>query len=166
MSEPRLALATYNVHDCVGRNGGFDPDRIAAVLLELDADAIALQELHWRPDKALHLLDDFASRLGYTALAGPTLLRERGHYGNAVLSRLPVLDAQRIDLSVSGREPRGAIEAMLDSPHGTVHLIATHLGLKPAERRSQIQQLLARPVPPAAAHVLGLSRGRPQGMAT
>jgi endonuclease/exonuclease/phosphatase family metal-dependent hydrolase len=154
MSGSRLTLATYNVHDCIGRDGRFNPERIAAVLQELDADAVALQEVHWHPGKARHLLDDFASRLGCTALAGPTLLHERGHYGNAVLSRLPVLNVQRIELSVPGREPRGALEAMLGSSHGTLHLIATHLGLKPAERRLQMQRLLAHPAPRAAAHVL------------
>ena len=107
----RLVVATYNVHRCVGRDGRFDPERTLAVLRELDADAIALQELQWQPAGALHLLEELALKLGYVALAGPTLLRGDGHYGNAVLTRLAVHEADSVDLSVRGREPRGAASA-------------------------------------------------------
>lgn len=133
----RLRLATYNVHGCA------DPARTAEVLRALDADVIALQELRWRPWDALHVLDDLAGRLGYTPLAGPTLLRPDGHYGNALLTRLPVVETRLEDLSVPGREPRGALGALLRAGRGTLTVIATHLGLAPWERRKQMQRLLA-----------------------
>jgi endonuclease/exonuclease/phosphatase family metal-dependent hydrolase len=139
----RVALATYNVHGCVGSDGREDRARILDVLRALDADAIALQELRWRPAEALHLLDELAAGLGYQALAGPTLLRPDGHYGNALLTRLPVQDSRLEDLSVPGREPCGALAAVLRAPGGLVTVIATHLGLAPAERRRQMRRLLA-----------------------
>ena len=40
----RLTFASYNIHKAVGLDGRRDPDRIIAVLRELDADIIALQE--------------------------------------------------------------------------------------------------------------------------
>jgi endonuclease/exonuclease/phosphatase family metal-dependent hydrolase len=149
-----IVVATYNVHRCVGRDGRFDPERTLAVLRELDADAVALQELQWRPDDAMHLLQELSLKLGYAALAGPTLLRADGHYGNAVLTRLPVLDTATVDLSVPGREPRGALLALLETPAGPLRLIATHLGLRPYERRLQMRRLLALPRERAAATVL------------
>jgi len=133
----RLTLATYNVHGCA------DPARTAAVLRALEADVIALQELRWRPWEALHVLDELAARLGYTPLAGPTLLRPDGHYGNALLTRLPVSQVRLEDLSVPGREPRGALAAVLRTARDPVTVIATHLGLAPGERRRQMQRLLA-----------------------
>lgn len=133
----RLAVATYNVHGCV------DVSRTTAVLRALDADVIALQELRWRPWDALHVLDDLAARLNYTPLAGPTLLRPDGHYGNALLTRLPVIEVKPVDLSVPGREPRGALAAVLRTPRDPLTVIATHLGLAPGERRQQMQRLLA-----------------------
>ena len=39
-----LRVATYNVHECVGTDGRQDPDRIASVVSELNADIVALQE--------------------------------------------------------------------------------------------------------------------------
>jgi endonuclease/exonuclease/phosphatase family metal-dependent hydrolase len=149
-----LVVATYNVHRCVGRDGRSDPARTLEVLRELDADVIALQELQWQPRDALHLLQEFALELGYVALAGPTLLQASGHYGNAVLTRLAVRATETLDLSVPGREPRGALDALLDSPGGTLRLLATHLGLRPYERRAQMRRLLARPRGAASATVL------------
>ncbi len=138
-----LRIATYNVHRCIGRDGRYDPARTLSVLRELDCDVLALQEIHWRPDDAVHLLNDFAARLGYFAVPGPTLLDPSGHYGNALLTRLPVGSVKRIDLSVAQREPRGALDVTLDSDQGNLRILATHLGLIPTERRTQIRRLMA-----------------------
>jgi endonuclease/exonuclease/phosphatase family metal-dependent hydrolase len=138
----RISVATYNVHGCVGADGRFDPGRVLRVLRALDADVIALQELRWRPDEALHVLADLAGRMEYTALAGSTLMRPDGHYGNALLTRLPVLATLQVDLSVPGREPRGALQATLRAGAGTLDVIATHLGLGPGERRTQMRHVL------------------------
>ncbi len=139
----RLVAATYNVHGCIGGDGRRDRARTQAVLRELDADVIAVQELEWRPEAALHMLETFAQQMGYTAIAGPTLLRADGHYGNALLTRLAVRQVKRLDLSVPGREPRGAIDAVLETERGAVRVLATHLGLRAGERRKQMQRLLA-----------------------
>ena len=43
--QPWLTVATYNIHDAIGADGEFAPERIAAVIAELNADVIALQEI-------------------------------------------------------------------------------------------------------------------------
>ncbi len=139
-----LAVATYNVHQCVGGDGRYDPARTLAVARDLDADLLALQELRWNPADALHLLHEFGEALGCRTLAGPTLLRPDGHYGNAILTRLEVTHVARIDLSVVGREPRGALDAEVTKAGMRVRVIATHLGLRPGERRQQVHRLLAQ----------------------
>jgi len=152
-----LKVATYNVHRCVGRDGRKDVARVLDVLRELDADVVALQELEWRPAAALDLLADFARELGYAGIAGPTLLEGTGHYGNAVLTRLPAHGVRRVDLSVPGREPRGALDLVLDAPHSALRVIATHLGLLPAERRLQVRRILGllAPVRPEPVVLMG-----------
>lgn len=137
-----MRIATYNIHACVGADGRFEPERIVKVLHEMDADVIALQEVEHHSIDGYDLLDYLAAKTGLTAIAGPTLLRETRHYGNAVLTRLPVLAVTRIDLSLPLREPRGAIEVMLDWRGQHLQLVATHLGLKPWERRQQVGRLL------------------------
>ena len=143
-----LTLATYNVHGCVGADGRHDPGRVAAVLAELDADVVALQELAWQPDAALNLLHDLARRLGCHSIAGPTLLRRAGHYGNALLTRWPADAVTRIDLSLAGREPRGALDVRLHAPATDLRVVATHLGLSPRERRLQTKAQVAALGPP------------------
>lgn len=137
-----LTLATYNIHACIGGDGKFDPARIAAVLRELDADIIALQEVEHHSVDELDLLEYLAYQTGHEAIAGPTLFRETRHYGNALLTRLPIQSFKHIDLSVAGYEPRGAIEATFNIAGYELQVIATHLGLKPSERRWQVKKLL------------------------
>jgi endonuclease/exonuclease/phosphatase family metal-dependent hydrolase len=138
-----ITVATYNVHRCIGRDGRFDSDRTLDMLDKLDADVIALQELEWQAEEALSLLHQFAAHLNYHAVAGPTLLQQTGHYGNALLTRLPIQNVRRHDLSVDGREPRGALDVFLACEGTPVRIVATHLGLRPAERRTQVERLLA-----------------------
>ena len=40
-----LRIVTYNIHKCRGMDARVRPERISAVLAELDADIIALQEV-------------------------------------------------------------------------------------------------------------------------
>lgn len=138
----RMRLATYNIHTGIGTDGRFDPHRVARVLQELDADVVALQEVEQHAVGDIDLLEFLAASGGYEALAGPTLLRDTRDYGNAVLTRLPVVSAQRIDLSLAQREPRGALEVMLDWQGQRLQVVATHLGLRPGERRRQVGRLL------------------------
>lgn len=139
-----ITLATYNIHSCVGRDGRYDPDRTLAVLRELDCDVIALQELQWQPEEALDLLYHLAANLALQPIAGPTVLRHKGHYGNALLTRLPLQDVQQVDLSLPGHEPRGALDVTLTGTWGELRVIATHLGLRPWERYQQVRRLLGR----------------------
>lgn len=138
-----LRIATYNIHACIGRDKQFDPQRVVDVIRNIDADVIALQEVEHHMVDDLDLLQFIAKEAGYQAYAGPTMKRGQRNYGNAVLSRLPVTNKLTRDLSVDGREPRGLIELQLEIHGQTVLILATHLGLRPAERRLQTEQIIA-----------------------
>ncbi len=139
----RLRLATYNIHGAIGTDGRRDPARIARVLEELDAEAIALQEVESQQGHP-GVLELLASATAMRAVAGPTMLKPDRTYGNALLTRCEIVAVQRVDLSVPAREPRGAIDVGLTCHGTTLRILATHLGLRPAERRRQIRSLLAR----------------------
>lgn len=134
-----IRVATYNIHACVGIDRRYDPDRIARVIRDIDADVIALQEVdHRRPRwQELQVLDYLAGTLNMTAIPGPAVHEDAGDYGNAVLTRLPIAASRRIDLSIERREPRSAIELDLHASGADLRVIATHLGLSRAERRHQ-----------------------------
>ena len=139
-----LRVVSYNIHQCVGADGRRLPERVGEVLREIDADVVALQEVDASPGPTSDSMQMqyLAARLGLHAIAGPTILRHDGHYGNALLTRRPVLDLRHVDLTVYRREPRAAIDVDLDAGGRTVRVIATHLGLLPGERRFQARRLL------------------------
>ncbi|OWY30557.1 endonuclease [Herbaspirillum robiniae] len=137
-----LTVATYNIHSAVGTDGRFSPERIAGVLGEIEADVIALQEVPLGGTAQPNVLDLLRQTTGFHAVESPTMETRERRYGNAVLSRYPVLATESIDLSFGSREPRGALDADIDCHGHMLRVVATHLGLKPAERREQIKRLL------------------------
>lgn len=136
-------IATYNVHKCVGLDRRCDPERIATVIKELNADVIGLQEVDNRSgsNSESAQMDFIAEKTGYKAIPGPTIKKTSGNYGNVLLTRWPVHEKREVDLSFSHREPRGAIDADLSVHDQKVRVIVTHLGLRFSERRYQIDRL-------------------------
>jgi endonuclease/exonuclease/phosphatase family metal-dependent hydrolase len=165
VAAPSVRVVTYNIHTCVGVDRRCDPARIAAVLREIDPDIACLQEVDARRRPA-PFADQWAylgAATGLTAIAGTGIPEQRGRFGNAILTRFPVLSVRTIDLSVGDYEPRGAIDADLLVGTRVLRVLATHFGLRPAERRWQASRLMAalgeapapdRP-PPHAVLVMG-----------
>ena len=140
----RLCIASYNIHSSVGMDRKRKPSRIAEVIEQIGCAIIALQEVDNQPgdhDESMQL-QYFAKRLGMTAVPGLRMIRKTGEYGNAVLTRFPILDVRHHLLDYPRCEPRGAIDVHLDVHGRKVRVIAAHLGLRRAERRFQWTQIL------------------------
>lgn len=141
----QIRVASYNIHGGVGTDKHFVPNRIVDVLREVNADIVALQEVESR-NTGFDMLEFLASHLGLQGIPGPTLISTTGDYGNGALTRLPVLSTQLLDLSLPNREARGAIDLKLHVGHENhgcpLRVVATHLGLHPGERRTQVKRLL------------------------
>jgi endonuclease/exonuclease/phosphatase family metal-dependent hydrolase len=69
-----------------------------------------------------------------------------GHYGNAILSRFPLVEHVDVDLTLPLKKRRRALTARCRSPHGAHHksvvLANVHLGLAGFERQAQLRKLL------------------------
>jgi len=137
-----LTIATYNIHGAVGVDHRFAPARIAGVLREMRADIIALQEVPLGGRNMLNVMNILQNATGFHAVEGPTYHGPEKRYGNVVLSKYPILNTRTLDLSFGSREPRGALDADVDCHGHPLRVVATHLGLRPAERRAQIRRLL------------------------
>ncbi len=134
-------VGTYNVHGFVGRDGRRDVERTAQVIGELDCGAIGLQEVDSRGHSSS--LAELEDQTGMRAVPGITMSTETGGFGNVLLTRLVVGEVKRHDLSVPGREPRGAVDVLLEADDGSVfRMVVTHLGLRLSERRHQTERLL------------------------
>lgn len=143
-SRNTIAVASYNVHSCVGMDRRRKPSRIAEVIRELNVDVLALQEVDNQPggDVESMQLEYLSSVLGMAAVPGLRMIRKTGEYGNAVLTRFPILSVRRHDLSYPLCEPRGALDLHLDVHGQPVRVIAAHLGLRRSERRFQWNRVL------------------------
>ena len=144
MPADTFRIATYNVHACVGADGRHDPDRVATVIEELDADVVALQEFTYPASVAIETRRPVVLTTldRYQCALGPTRQTVTECFGNALLTRHPITDVHRLDLSIEKREPRGALAATIDLDGTPLHVLAAHLGLKIYERRFQVRQLL------------------------
>lgn len=136
----QFRLATYNIHRFIGRDNRKDIQRISQVLCEIQPDIVALQEVEYF--KSLDELKSLLPKHDVKIILGPTIIAGEEHYGNILLSRFPVREQRKINLSYPGREERGALDVDIDCNGKALRVIATHLGLMPIERREQARILL------------------------
>lgn len=146
VSRSTLKVVTWNIHAAVGLDGVRSIDRVADALRALDADVMCLQELDVGRSRSggVDQPAALALRLGVTHVFGAAMRDGEASYGNAILSRLPLLEPRVVALpGLRFTEPRAATLASIDSPLGRVGVIATHLGLLPFDRSRQAEALAA-----------------------
>ena len=144
-TESTIRLMTWNIHGALGRNPRFDLDRIVALVKRHAPDIVALQEIDSRRARAAHIENPFVAlqrMLGNHGVGAKAVTTADGDYGQALISRWPLLSTEIHDLSYPEREPRRAICSEIRTPMGPLRVIATHLGLSFRERRSQADALL------------------------
>ncbi|GGW93349.1 endonuclease/exonuclease/phosphatase family protein [Alteromonas halophila] len=136
-------IVSYNIHSGVGTDKKQDYQRIGSFLKQCGADIVLLQEMDTRPAERT-VEQDIAAICAadcYQLVSSPALYEKTGWYGNAVLTRYPVLHKETVDVSQHGFQPRNIQAVMLDTPGGPLTVINTHKGLKKHERRSQFALL-------------------------
>ncbi len=85
-----VRVMTYNIHSAFSSLGRHDPEAIAKVIEESGADIVALQEINRDRllDGASDLVTWLSRRLDMPIVFNGT---EEPHWGNAILSRLPIV---------------------------------------------------------------------------
>lgn len=136
-------VVTLNLaHGAWAGVGGLEA--VARALERAGADLVGLQEVDrgLRRSGGLDQAAWLARRLGLDGAFAPALRRDGGEYGNALLSRWPVLGIEAVPLPGEG-EPRAALVARVGLPPGPVRVVVTHLGLSAAAREAQAAALAA-----------------------
>ncbi len=132
-----LRVLTYNIHHGQGTDGRLDLERIARVIQERRADLVALQEVDRKVPRS-GMVDQVAEleRLtGLKAAYGKNLDLQGGEYGNAILSRFPILEHRNHALPrLNGNEQRGLLEVLVSVENRRIAFFCTHLNEKPADR--------------------------------
>lgn len=135
-----LTIGSLNLH--CGLSAAGWPFDVPAALARLDADVIAVQEAWWaadstEPDDVAAAADKLGAELIRVPLAGTSLgdlgiapNPDRGSWGIAVLSRLPVTSQETIDLGQAPGDSysRAALICTIEAPGGwLLRLVSTHL---------------------------------------
>jgi len=156
-----MLFATFNIHYGIGADGKYDVPRIADAVA--DADIMCLQEVtRGFPDNnyADHTAE-IGKRLNrYYRFHGPmeadastvaadgTITSRRRSFGNAIVSRWPILWSRGVMLPKTRRDDtfdlqRGYIEAVIAAPSGPLRVYCTHLShVSPEQRLPQIEALM------------------------
>jgi endonuclease/exonuclease/phosphatase family metal-dependent hydrolase len=164
-----MKLISWNVQWCRGCDGRVDPARIARVAREMaDFDVLCLQEVASNyPDLAGSPGEDQYEALAglfprYTVVKGvatdlPAAQGDRREFGNAIVTRLPVLQVFRrllpwpADPSVPSMQ-RSAVEVVLDAASGPLRVTTTHLEYYSAKQRTAQVEALRELQIEAAGH--------------
>ena len=133
-SAQKVRVMSYNVHNCGGVDGVKSIKRCADIILEANADVVAIQEVDsmTRRNKK-YMLGELAKRVGYHAYFGRTIPYQSGAYGIGVLSKKPALSVKFHRLPCR-REPRGLLVVEFEK----YYLLATHLSLVEADRLTSV----------------------------
>ena len=137
-----VRLLTFNIRHGVGEDGRHDLARLAQLLAATDADVMCLQEVdrHYGPrsegvDQALLLSRALDMQLAWGPAIDQPGRPERKQYGNALLSRLPILVSDVHPLPGDG-EPRSALRTLIQIDGCALWVTTTHLSTGSAADRA------------------------------
>ena len=137
----RLRILSYNIHHAEGVDGKLDVPRIAQVILSVDPDLVALQEVDKNTIRTGKVNQDIElSRLTkMNSVFGSNITFQGGQYGNAILSKFPIIKNKNFLLpNVDSGEQRGLLQSQIQiSNKENVLFFSTHLD----HRRSDTERL-------------------------
>jgi endonuclease/exonuclease/phosphatase family metal-dependent hydrolase len=141
-----LRIMTFNIHHGEGMDGRLDLERIAKVITDARADIVGLQEVDRgvaRTD-GRDLVAELAAITDMQFAFGRNIDLQGGEYGNALLSRFPIVSIRNQLLDpVGGGEQRGVLDTVVDVAGQHVRVLTTHFDHRPdsAQRPRSAEEL-------------------------
>ena len=121
-----MRVLTYNIRQGFGSSDRFDLEAVAQEIERHPAEVIALQEVGrgWVISGSIDTLAWLSRRLDMPAIYGSNA---GDLWGNAVLTRLTVINAANTHFDLAGRVPRGFQDLTLRTASGPIRILNTHL---------------------------------------
>ncbi len=151
-----LTVLTWNIHKgFTALNGEFVLDELRTAIRSAHADVVFLQEVvgenhdhrktveRWPTQPQFEFLADSV----WTSYAyGRNAVYPRGHHGNVILSKFPIVSWDNENISTNRLEHRGLLHcvAQLRRNSRRIHLLCVHLGLTQRGRNLQVDMLSRR----------------------
>lgn len=139
-----IKVLTYNIHHGADCNEIPGLKHIGDTIKKTGAQVVALQEVDYFMPRSRFSLQprSLGKTIGADYIFGHNISRLGVfRYGNAILSRLPVIDYSNIPLPYLS-ERRGLLKALIRvDKHTGFYLLCTHLGLSAPERQAQTEYI-------------------------
>jgi endonuclease/exonuclease/phosphatase family metal-dependent hydrolase len=140
-----LRVGTFNIHSGKGRDRKTDLARTASVL-KMPLDVVGLNEVRgtWSQSLGLNQAEQLSHLWGMQSAFIPTERRWwHEHFGNALLTRLPLRQIQRIPLpGLRGKAFRCAALSQVEFQKQTVQLLTVHIDSQ-SDRERQLQAVIS-----------------------
>ena len=145
-----IKVMTVNIHKgFTFFNRKFILHELRDAVRKVGADVVFMQEVAGTHATHSDKFDNYTDTPHYEFLAdsiwpqfayGRNAVYTKGHHGNAVMSKFPIIHYENRDISISGPERRGVLHCVLQMPDNRpqVHAICVHLGLLEAHRKQQL----------------------------
>jgi endonuclease/exonuclease/phosphatase family metal-dependent hydrolase len=139
-----ISVASYNIQNSIGTDFRRRPERILAVLGELSADIVALQEVDRRFGARASSLsvEALAEKTNYQPIRFGVRPESLGWHGNVILVRKGVEVLNSRTITLPALEPRGAVMADVRVGNERLRIVGMHLGLVGLWRKRQAQAVL------------------------
>ena len=136
---PDATLMIWNIHNAIGDDDIISLDRIVQDIKKYSPEIVGLNEVDLGALKtsSIDLPSYFAHNLNMYYFYGYTFYK---HYGNVILSKYPILEAEIIPLplAIPSAEPRSLIRARLQVNNSIWTVFITHLSTKEDDRLIQV----------------------------
>jgi endonuclease/exonuclease/phosphatase family metal-dependent hydrolase len=150
-----LRVVTLNIHKGLSQfNRRAVIHELREGLRALKPDLVFLQEVQGLNQRHARRFDAWPGQSQHEFLAGDELehvygrnrVHQYGHYGNALLSRFPILSHENEDVSDHRFERRGLLHTVVKVPgwKRNLHCLCVHLSLHERGRRRQLDAIAAR----------------------
>lgn len=142
-----IRVLNYNIRYGLGMDDLLDLRRIAGIILETEADLVALQEVDVGVERS-YRFDLMKILSGYTGLEPvfyKNIPHQGGEYGNGILSRYPVISSRNLHLVLEGDgEQRGLLQAEVVIKGQKLAFMNTHLDHRPddTQRLASVEQII------------------------
>lgn len=136
---PNPLFMVWNIHNAIGYDDIFDLDRIVKDIKENDPDILGLNEVDLGALKTgfVDLPSYIAHKLNMYYFYGYTFYK---HYGDVILSKYPILEAEIISLplAIETERPRAIIKAKFQINSSVWTVIVSHLSTNSDDRLAQV----------------------------
>ncbi|MGO4886638.1 endonuclease/exonuclease/phosphatase family protein [Anaerobacillus sp. MEB173] len=146
LEEKMIAVTTYNIRYGKGIDGKVDLERVISTLKHLNTDIISLQEVERYSIRSgfVDQVQLMAQALDMNVVFYPSLSYPGFYYGNAILSKYPIIDFEAIPFQET-KENRTAILSKIQlNDEQSIYVLNTHLGLNKENRSLAIAEIHER----------------------